>query len=85
MSEVKAKECIFSVRSKEQLGAAFLSLRKMKKISQVQLSDLTGIRQSTISGFELGKIAIQIDSLFRLLNALEVEFFVKPRSRKSEI
>ena len=53
--------------------------RKRRGISQSQVADLVGLRQGTVSRFESAPEKMQLDTLFRLLSALELELDVKPK------
>ncbi|GAA0374645.1 hypothetical protein GCM10009092_43590 [Bowmanella denitrificans] len=53
--------------------------RKRRGISQSQVADLVGLRQGTVSRFESSPEKMQLDTLFRLLSALELELSVTPK------
>ncbi|MCK7460187.1 helix-turn-helix domain-containing protein [Idiomarina aminovorans] len=53
--------------------------RKNRGLSQAKVGDLVGLRQGTVSKFESMPEKMQLDTLFRLLSALELELSVKPR------
>lgn len=55
--------------------------RKRRGLSQAKVGDLVGLRQGTVSKFESMSDKMQLDTLFRLLSALELELSVKPKSR----
>ena len=52
------------------LGLSLINARHARKMTQKQLSELTGINQSEISKIETGSLSINTATLFRLLNAL---------------
>lgn len=52
------------------LGLSLVNARHARKMTQKQLSELTGINQSEISKIETGSLSINTATLFRLLNAL---------------
>ena len=58
--------------------------RKRRGISQSQVADLVGLRQGTVSRFESAPEKMQLDTLFRLLSALELELSVKPKGSKDQ-
>ena len=53
-------------------GKILKAVRKARKITQVQLSEATGMLQSTISSIESGKRGIPNDNLDKLAKALRV-------------
>tara|TARA_B100002019_G_scaffold281149_1_gene284897 strand:- start:3870 stop:4145 length:276 start_codon:yes stop_codon:yes gene_type:complete len=54
--------------------------RRRRGLSQGKVGDLVGLRQGTVSKFESMPEKMQLDTLFRLLSALELELAVKPKS-----
>lgn len=46
-----------------QLGARIAQLRKTQGITQVQLADVLGVSQQTITAYEVGRRRIQVSSL----------------------
>ncbi|SHJ67843.1 transcriptional regulator, XRE family [Malonomonas rubra DSM 5091] len=67
--------------SPESLGAALREVRKQKGLNQTAAGKLVGIDQSTVSKVEQGSGGTQLDTLFRLLAALELEMAIQPRNR----
>ncbi|MEA3362884.1 MAG: helix-turn-helix transcriptional regulator [Thermodesulfobacteriota bacterium] len=65
------------------LGQALKSARTKKRLTQDQAGKLVGITQAMVSRFECGESNIRIDTLFRLLSALELELHVNPRGRQA--
>lgn len=57
---------------KENIQKNLIFYRKMRKITQKQLSDQLGIGVSTVSGWERGAYTPDIDTLFVICNILEV-------------
>lgn len=57
--------------------------RKARGLSQAKVGDLVGLRQGTVSKFESIPDKMQLDTLFRLLSALELELSVEPKNTKS--
>ncbi|MDV6316458.1 helix-turn-helix domain-containing protein [Idiomarina sp. HP20-50] len=53
--------------------------RKRRGLSQSVVADEVDLRQGTVSRFESTPEKMQLDTLFRLLSALELELSVKPR------
>ncbi|MCH8493031.1 MAG: helix-turn-helix domain-containing protein [Idiomarina sp.] len=54
--------------------------RRTRGLSQAKVGDLVGLRQGTVSKFESMPEKMQLDTLFRLLSALELELSVKPKN-----
>ena len=69
-------------RSETQLGAQLRRYRKAAKLSQAQVGVQTGKRQATLSSLE-GGAGGTLDTLFAVLNALELEIVVRPRTKGS--
>ncbi|WP_127346120.1 helix-turn-helix domain-containing protein [Pseudidiomarina mangrovi] len=54
--------------------------RRRRRLSQAKVGDLVGLRQGTVSNFESMPEKMQLDTLFRLLSALELDLTVTPRN-----
>ncbi|MBZ9905618.1 helix-turn-helix domain-containing protein [Mesorhizobium sp. B2-3-14] len=70
-------------RTPEQIGNAIRRARKQKGLSQAALGDRAGMRQPSVSIIESGNPAARLDSVLALLAALDLEFQVAPRSKRS--
>ena len=70
-------------RTPEQIGNAIRRARKQKGLNQAALGERAGLRQPTVSLIESGNAAARIDSVLALLAALDLEFQVAPRTRRS--
>ena len=55
-----------------QLGSRIADLRKAQGITQVQLADLLGVSQQTITAYEVGRRRIQVSALPVIAQALGV-------------
>lgn len=66
------------------LGHILRSVRKKKGLSQTEAGKSVGIDQPTLSKIERGESNARIDTLFRLLAALDMEMIVKPRDKVSD-
>lgn len=71
------------VRTPQQLGDALRRQRRVKGLNQTSTAEQAGLRQELISKIETGSPGTRIDSIFALLAALDLEFVVQPRSRRS--
>ena len=55
------------------IGAEIRRVRKEKKITQKELSEITGIPQASISNIEAGKMNPSLRTIERILQALKVK------------
>ncbi len=65
----------FVAHNRSQIGREIRKFRKMKKLSQEQLSNLMEISRATISKIENGKFAISVDYLAKF--AWHLDFDIK--------
>jgi len=61
------------VRSPKELALLIANQRKKLKLSQAKVGQLVGLKQQTISEFEIRPDGTQIDTLFRILSALNLD------------
>lgn len=57
-----------------KVGDEIRRIRKQKKITQEQLSELTGIGRTAISKYETGSIEIPMSSFVSICDALQIDF-----------
>jgi HTH-type transcriptional regulator/antitoxin HipB len=69
----------YPIRSLRQAGTVLRARRAALKISQKQLSEMTGTAQSTISDIENGVVSVSLDVYLRLLEALGAELSATDR------
>lgn len=67
------------VHSPQSLGNAIKRQRKIKKLSQTETGSTFKIEQSTISSIEKGAPGTRLETLFRLLAALDLEMIIRPK------
>ncbi len=67
---MKKELTIENINTSEKLGVAIKRLRKDRKMSQSELANMMGMRQSTISDIENG--GGTLDSFFKIVQALKV-------------
>lgn len=67
------------VYSPESLGNAIKRQRKAKQLNQKETGSPFKIEQSTISNIEQGTPGTRIETLFRLLAALDLEMVIRPK------
>lgn len=70
-------------RNAKQIGNEVRRQRRRKNLTQTDLADKVGLRQATISEIEAGNPAAKLDTILRVLAALDLEFQIAPRSRLS--
>lgn len=69
--------------SPESLGFALKEVRKKKGLNQTELGIPVGVDQTTVSKVEQGKPGTRLDTLFRLLSALDLELILQPKNLSS--
>ncbi len=69
--------------SPESLGFVLREERKKKGWNQTELGMPVGIDQTTISKVEQGKPGTRLDTLFRLLSALDLDLVLQPKNLPS--
>ncbi|TYO99402.1 Xre family transcriptional regulator [Geothermobacter ehrlichii] len=70
---------IRKVISPESLGAALREARRQQGLSQTEAGRPVGLDQPTVSRVEQGSPGTRLDTLFRLLAALDLELVLQPR------
>lgn len=77
------EQLIFSPQS---LGQALRRQRKAKALNQKKAGELFNLGQNTISNIEMGAPGTRIETLFRLLAALDLEMVLrsKPMPKKKQ-
>ena len=69
------------ITSAKQLSVALRNERKSAQCSQTVIANKTGLRQDTVSSFENNPESTKLETLFRILAALDLELEVHPRKR----
>jgi HTH-type transcriptional regulator/antitoxin HipB len=67
------------VYSPKSLGAAIKRQRNIKKLNQKEAGRLYKIEQTTVSSIENGTPGTRLDTLFRLLAALDLEMVIRSK------
>ncbi len=70
-------------RSATQLAAAIRRRRKELNMTQAVLGEKTGLRQATIYAVEKGEPGTQINTIFKILAALDMELANRNRTKGS--
>lgn len=68
-------------RTPQQIGNLIQRTRRNQGMSQSDLGDRTGLRQSTISLIEQGNAATKLGTVLKVLAALDLEFRITSRSK----
>ncbi len=66
------------------LANAVRDQRKAQKITQTETAKLVGVKQTTVSAFENTPEGTKLDTLFKLLAALDLELHVQARNSNGE-
>lgn len=67
------------IHSSNDLAQYYRDQRKQRNISQTTIAEEIAIRQDTVSKFENKPENVRLDTLFRLLAALDLELHLVPR------
>jgi HTH-type transcriptional regulator / antitoxin HipB len=67
------------IHSTQELAEFTRDYRKRKRLSQSEASDRVGLRQKTVSAFESKPESTKLETVFRLLSALDLELHIVPR------
>lgn len=77
-------------RTPQQLGSLLKSHRNQRALTQQAAGTKVGLKQSTVSTMEANAARTTVESLYKLLSALDLELVIrekqgpKPRSTKRE-
>ncbi|NOZ53162.1 MAG: helix-turn-helix domain-containing protein [Gammaproteobacteria bacterium] len=71
------------VRNNKDLGEAMRLARKNKALRQVDVAQRASVRQALVSDLENGATAARLDTVIRVLAALDMDLSIVPR-RKAE-
>ena len=68
-------------RSPKTLGHVIKRQRKLKNLTQSEVGNTFNIMQYTLSNVEQGAPKTRIDTIFKLLAALDLEMVIRPKSK----
>ena len=68
------------ITSAKMLANAVRDQRKTRNITQSETAKLVGIKQNTVSAFENNPDGTKLETLFKLLAALDLELHLQPRN-----
>ncbi len=71
------------ISTTKQLSAYLKDIRLDNGLSQTDVAKKVGIRQDTVSSFELRPDSIKMETFFKLLSALELDFEITSRNTKN--
>ena len=71
------------IRSNKELGAALRLGRKDRNLRQVDVAQKASVRQALVSELENGATTAKLDTVMRVLAALDLDLSIVPR-RKAE-
>lgn len=72
------------ITSARGLADALQQVRKQQGQTQQTIGELAGTKQSTVSTFETSPEHVRIETLFKLLSALNLELVLEPRGQAPE-
>lgn len=70
----------YTTYTPKQLGQTLRGQRKSKQLTQKDTAKMVGLLPKTVSKLELATETATIESLFKLLSALQLDLLVRPRS-----
>ena len=70
----------YTVHTPQQLAQALRSQRNSKQLTQKVAGTPVGLLPKTVSALESSPERSSVDSLFKLLSALEMELVLRPKS-----
>lgn len=71
------------ITNAKQLSVYLRDIRLAENLSQEKVASRVGIRQDTVSNFELQPGTTKLETFFKILSALDLELEVKPRGSQS--
>lgn len=73
------------IHSPADLARYYRDQRKQRGVTQVDVAEDVVVRQDTVSKFELKPDNVRLDTLFRLLAALDLEMHIQPRGEETPV
>ncbi|HED15835.1 MAG TPA: transcriptional regulator [Gammaproteobacteria bacterium] len=71
------------IRSNNDLGAAIRQARKAKNWRQVDVAKKASVRQALVSELESGATTAKLDTIVKVLAALDLDMTIVPRRKAS--
>lgn len=75
----------YTAHTPTQLGQLLRGQRKSQKLTQKEAARVVGLLPKTVSKLELATETATIESLFKLLSALQLELSVRSKSPESPV
>ena len=73
----------YTAYTPDQLGKVLRGQRKLQMLTQKDAAQAVGLLPKTVSRLELSTETATIESLFKLLSALQLELVVRSKSQES--
>ena len=70
-----------AIRNNKELGEALRQARTEKDLRQVDIARKAGVRQALVSDLENGATTAKLDTVLKLLAALDMDLSVIPRRK----
>lgn len=70
------------IHTPKDLAVFIVNQRKKLKLNQTQVAELVGLKQKTISAFENQPDGTHLDTVFRILAAVNLNIEISSRDRK---
>jgi HTH-type transcriptional regulator/antitoxin HipB len=68
-------------RTPQQIGDALKRFRKLRNLTQRQITEQVGLRQATISSVESGDGGTQLKTLTEILKSMDLELVIRDRAK----
>lgn len=72
------------LQNRVTIGKRIAEIRQSKKLTQVQLAELSGLNRVNINKIENGRYNVSIDILQKVCDALDIELILKNKDMKIE-
>lgn len=72
------------INSAKELSVYIQDKRALSNLSQGSVADLASVRQATVSSFESKPESAKLETLFKLLSALDLELEVRVKGESSD-
>ena len=69
------------IRNNKELGEAIRQARKNKNLRQVDVAQRASVRQALVSELENGATTAKLDTVVRVLAALDLDLSIVPRRK----
>ncbi len=69
------------IRNNKELGEAIRQARKNKDLRQVDVAQRASVRQALVSELENGATTAKLDTVIRVLAALDLDLSIVPRGK----